>query len=67
MWSGLGRSFRSAGAAELEGSSSLFSRGSFRPSLQGLGLAFVAWNKLIAAPDRIRSIATREWAKTVTS
>jgi transposase len=27
----------------------------------------VAWNKLIAAPERIRSIATREWAKTVTS
>jgi transposase len=26
----------------------------------------VAWNKLIAAPDRIRSIASREWAKTVT-
>jgi hypothetical protein len=26
-----------------------------------------AWNKLIAAPDRIRSIATRDWAKTVTS
>jgi transposase len=27
----------------------------------------IAWNKLIAAPDRIRSIATREWAKTVSS
>ncbi len=27
----------------------------------------VAWNKLIAAPERIRSIATRDWAKTVTS
>jgi DDE superfamily endonuclease len=27
----------------------------------------VAWNKLTAAPARIRSIATREWAKTVTS
>lgn len=27
----------------------------------------VAWNKLIAAPQRIRSIATRHWAKTVTS
>ncbi len=26
-----------------------------------------AWNKLIAAPDRIRSIASREWAKTVSS
>ncbi len=25
-----------------------------------------AWNALIAAPDTIRSIATREWAKTVT-
>jgi hypothetical protein len=25
----------------------------------------VAWNKLIAAPDRIRSITTRDWAKTV--
>jgi transposase len=27
----------------------------------------VAWNKLIAAPGRIRSIATREWARTVNS
>lgn len=27
----------------------------------------VAWNKLIAAPERIRSIATREYAKTVSS
>jgi len=27
----------------------------------------IAWNKLIAAPDRIRSIASRAWAKTVTS
>ena len=26
-----------------------------------------AWNKLIAAPERIRSIATREYAKTVSS
>ena len=26
-----------------------------------------AWNKLIASPDRIRSIASRDWAKTVTS
>lgn len=24
-----------------------------------------AWNALIAAPERIRSIATRDWAKTV--
>jgi hypothetical protein len=27
----------------------------------------IAWNKLIAAPARIRSIATREYAKTVIS
>ena len=27
----------------------------------------IAWNKLIAAPERIRSIATRDWAKTVNS
>ena len=27
----------------------------------------IAWNKLIAAPARIRSIATREYAKTVNS
>jgi hypothetical protein len=27
----------------------------------------VAWNKLIAAPDRVRSIAMRNWAKTVRS
>jgi transposase len=27
----------------------------------------VAWNKLIATPERIRSIATREYAKTVSS
>jgi transposase len=26
-----------------------------------------AWNTLMAAPDRIRSIAQREWAKTVRS
>jgi transposase len=26
-----------------------------------------AWNKLIATPSAIRSIATREWAKTVSS
>ena len=26
----------------------------------------VAWNRLIAAPDRICSIASGEWAKTVT-
>ena len=27
----------------------------------------VAWNKLIAAPERIRSIATRDWTKPVSS
>ena len=27
----------------------------------------IAWNKLIDTPARIRSIATREWAKTVSS
>ena len=27
----------------------------------------IAWNKLIAAPERIRSIAERDYAKTVTS
>jgi hypothetical protein len=27
----------------------------------------IAWNKLIAAPARIRSIATRDYAKTVNS
>ncbi len=27
----------------------------------------IAWNKLIAAPGRIRSIATRDYAKTVNS
>jgi hypothetical protein len=27
----------------------------------------IAWNKLIAAPERIRSIATRDYAKTVSA
>jgi hypothetical protein len=27
----------------------------------------IAWNKLIAAPARIRSIAARDYAKTVNS
>ena len=27
----------------------------------------IAWNKLLAAPVRIRSIATRDYAKTVNS
>jgi hypothetical protein len=27
----------------------------------------IAWNRLIAAPESIRSIAMREWTKTVSS
>lgn len=27
----------------------------------------IAWNALMAMPERIRSIATRDWAKTVSS
>jgi transposase len=32
-----------------------------------VGACCIAWNKLIAAPARIRSIAPREYAKTVNS
>jgi hypothetical protein len=28
---------------------------------------YEAWNKLIAQPDRITSIATRNWAKPLTA